>query len=737
MKRLKLVTKLNLCFVINLVLPMIIAAYFAISYINGKICSEAVKSIDSDSKISEIIYQSGISEISTLAGTYAQKNALTTLLFFDLGKKIGTDLALSARKNNIDMITVVDNDYNVLVRSHSPDKICKRISFGNDKKEQLSARKKYIDQAFFGISSAGTEIMTAKDLVEEGFSIQNLKADKSGNLLVITGAAPIYDRNESITGVIIIRRILNNNVEILQKISNTIHAHVAVFEHTNPSVSVCAENVPGNNDKLCPPLPQTLQNVLKLNNEIHEVDITNTGNITKYFPLRDFSENPIGVFMIQKSISPYLYTYNTAILIIISIFLVIFIHNFCMKQILVKNFLDPLKRLGEKFKSVDVEDKLQELKVSSQREIGTLTEAFNEMIYRLKESRALLKQNEDLLMSLLSSTNNGIHLIKDRRFVWCNRATRQIFGWTEDELIGRTTEILYPNYSEYLRFGEYIYERQHPDGIITFEYDNFKHKDGSSITCFFQGRALDENDSSKGYVFSITDITKLKKAEAHIRELNREMFRAQENERKRIALDLHDHVAQELSFLTMQCGRNKGKNNRNCEINNCKGCKTVLKKAVNTVRNIAYDLRPSNLDDFGIADSLKQLCMDYSESHKVTVNYKPFGMENLNVDSDTGIHFYRLVQEAMTNVVKHAQATDISVKLVYSYPKIILRICDNGKGFDVNTRMEEVLNDKRMGIRSMKERVKLLDGHMTLCSKPGIGTKIVIKVMYMENKNEN
>jgi signal transduction histidine kinase len=91
---------------------------------------------------------------------------------------------------------------------------------------------------------------------------------------------------------------------------------------------------------------------------------------------------------------------------------------------------------------------------------------------------------------------------------------------------------------------------------------------------------------------------------------------------------------------------------------------------------------------------------------------------------------YRLVQESLNNIMKHAEAKRATIKLVASFPKIILRISDDGKGFDIKNRLAEAINEKRMGLRSMKERVSLLGGRMRINSRPGKGTKIFIDVPY-------
>lgn len=109
----------------------------------------------------------------------------------------------------------------------------------------------------------------------------------------------------------------------------------------------------------------------------------------------------------------------------------------------------------------------------------------------------------------------------------------------------------------------------------------------------------------------------------------------------------------------------------------------------------------------------------------------------MRLDFDTEINLYRIIQEALNNVCMHADAANVRIRLVASFPNIILRIEDDGNGFDQKNRMADALNEKRMGLRSMKERASLLSGNFRIQSVPGKGTKISVEVPYREKGNES
>jgi len=130
----------------------------------------------------------------------------------------------------------------------------------------------------------------------------------------------------------------------------------------------------------------------------------------------------------------------------------------------------------------------------------------------LSHAHEKLKQSQDLLIAVFGSTSHGMCLVRDDSFVWVNRAFTDILGWTQDELVGRSTRVIYADVRQYRDMRSMV-SRQPPDGRLSaYEY-GLLHRNGFRISCLVNSRPLDENDSSKGYVLSITDFTELKNAQ--------------------------------------------------------------------------------------------------------------------------------------------------------------------------------------------------------------------------------
>lgn len=224
----------------------------------------------------------------------------------------------------------------------------------------------------------------------------------------------------------------------------------------------------------------------------------------------------------------------------------------------------------------------------------------------------------------------------------------------------------------------------------------------------------------------------IQELQENLEETTREIISAQEQERKRISYDLHDHIAQDLSALRMDCETifdawpevpQNVLRKKNAISAKAKGC-------INSVRNLSYELRPSDLDALGLSQALYQYCTEFAEEYDLELSFRSTGIDNLKLDNAIEINLYRMLQEALNNIRTHAQARKVTVKLLASHPDILLRIEDDGKGFDCRKRMKEAVQERHMGIQIMKERANLFHGDFEIRPLAGRGTKILIKIPY-------
>jgi PAS domain S-box-containing protein len=354
----------------------------------------------------------------------------------------------------------------------------------------------------------------------------------------------------------------------------------------------------------------------------------------------------------------------------------------------------------------------------------------------LELAQEALRESERTLNAILAASPMGIGLVRNRTLGWTNKALYRMWGYEEDSLLGQSTELIYPHAEEYERVGRDFYSEIEKWGFGQVE-TRWLTKDGRVIDCHLQGSPLDSSDMSKGVIVAAMDITERKQTEEQVRRLSQEVIKTQEVERKRLAADLHDRLAQDLASLKVGLDTLYGDKPDSPDERRQKVAELslLLEHTLMAVRDKAYGLHPPSLKEFGLAYTVQEYCKEFSEKNSLKVDFFSVGMEDLELDFDTEIAFYRLVQEGLTNVRKHADASQVNVRLSASFSHIMLHIEDNGKGFEVKNRLAAALDERRMGIWSMKQRVAFLNGEMKIESDRINGTKILVKVPHLDKTN--
>ncbi|WP_243544675.1 PAS domain-containing sensor histidine kinase [Pseudodesulfovibrio tunisiensis] len=228
------------------------------------------------------------------------------------------------------------------------------------------------------------------------------------------------------------------------------------------------------------------------------------------------------------------------------------------------------------------------------------------------------------------------------------------------------------------------------------------------------------------------EIAERRQAEAQILSLTQQLLRIQENERQRISRDLHDNVAQDLSSMVIGMATLfDGYDDIPDEVRQ-RGAAiaNVMRQSVSSVRHIAYGLRPPSLDQLGLSRAISRHCNDVEEKYGLRVDFSAAGVDKIRLDSDTEINVFRMIQESLNNAVKHSDANRVKVRVLGSHPDILIRVEDDGRGFDVKQRMADAAEEHHMGLKSMEERARLLGGTMNIRSRQGAGTKIAFRIPY-------
>lgn len=215
-------------------------------------------------------------------------------------------------------------------------------------------------------------------------------------------------------------------------------------------------------------------------------------------------------------------------------------------------------------------------------------------------------------------------------------------------------------------------------------------------------------------------------AESQIKALFRRLVSAQEDERRAIARDIHDHVGQQMTALRMnlEALQMRAASGRPVA-DQVERTQDVALELDRSVDFLAWQLRPAALDEIGLSAGLNELVGGWAQRFQIQAAYDESGMDGERLPAEVETNVYRLVQEALHNIVKHARATRATVTLSQLNDRVVLVIEDNGAGFDPDAAART--GDRRMGLVGMRERALLVGGEFEVQSSPGKGTALFLR----------
>jgi PAS domain S-box-containing protein len=227
-------------------------------------------------------------------------------------------------------------------------------------------------------------------------------------------------------------------------------------------------------------------------------------------------------------------------------------------------------------------------------------------------------------------------------------------------------------------------------------------------------------------------------ARKNIQALTRALIDAQENERRMISSELHDRVAQDLSAAKISCDMMMDHCAQLPELfaAGLQELSRSLERTIMAVRDLSYEMRPPGLEEMGLVRVVENFCRDFSEKTGIPAEFQSAGLTHARLPATVAISLYRLIQEGLNNVHKHARASRVSVRLVRVHPHIIVRIEDDGCGFDIQEVLSRAAPEKRMGLVSMQQRAGILNGDLDIRSEHEKGTKIWLRIPAEETQDD-
>ena len=254
-------------------------------------------------------------------------------------------------------------------------------------------------------------------------------------------------------------------------------------------------------------------------------------------------------------------------------------------------------------------------------------------------------------------------------------------------------------------------------------------KDGTKAILKLATSLVTEDGKATGFQHMARDVTEETRMQDNLCYYLREITRAQEEERKRIARELHDVTAQALYALNRQVD-NFVRSNTNLSADNAAFLEDLdkqIKGVLQDVRRFGQDLRPPMLDDLGLLAALRWLVSELKEQHGIEADLRVLGTER-RFSPETELVLFRIIQEAMRNIGRHSQASKAEATIEFGDGRIRVSIKDNGVGFHLPESLEDLSRAGKLGLIGMQERMRLLDGSLRIKSKPGRGTTVMVEI---------
>jgi PAS domain S-box-containing protein len=351
------------------------------------------------------------------------------------------------------------------------------------------------------------------------------------------------------------------------------------------------------------------------------------------------------------------------------------------------------------------------------------------------KTETVLNAPEGLLAEILDNAAEAIISIDETQAITMfNQAAEQIYGYSASEVVGRPLDILLPErfvelHRQHVRHFAAAREkaRRIAEGFQLFG----RRKDGSEFPAEASISKLQLTDGTILTVI-LRDITKRKQAEEELsrsredlRILAARLQQAREEERAVLAREIHDQLSGALTALKMDLSFivNRVPRENAAVMGKIETMAQLIDATLNAVRNIATQLRPSVLDDLGLIAAIEWQAEDFQSRSGIQCQLE-LEQREMGLDGARSTAIFRIFQEALTNVARHAEATRVWMSLKEQAGGLILEVRDNGRGITE----DEISSSKSLGLLGMRERALVFGGEVVISGRPGRGTTVTLKM---------
>jgi len=337
-----------------------------------------------------------------------------------------------------------------------------------------------------------------------------------------------------------------------------------------------------------------------------------------------------------------------------------------------------------------------------------------------------LRQSEKNYRDLFESAHDAIwvHDLEGNIQV-ANKATEMLTGYSMEELSNMNVKRFLS--SESLKIARGVHHHLLGGQAMTQPYEQcLVRRDGTEATLMLTTSLISNDGQPRAFQNIARDITEEKRVEENLRFYVQQITKAQEEERLRIAHELHDSTAQTLIALLHQL-ENLLYDKAKLPVGEARelwAFHEQIKGLLQEIRYLSRDLRPSILDDVGLLAALRWVLRELKTEHGVEASLQIHGAER-RFSQEVELILFRVVQEALRNVGRHSHASKAEVSISFEEGKTTVIIKDNGIGFQLPDKVSDLSRSGKLGLVGMQERVRLLNGNLEVKSEPGKGTTVI------------